>query len=49
MSDSRAKYEDLIQKNNVNLSGCEFCNKHFISVSKLERHKHSEESCKQEY
>lgn len=49
-NENTIKYvEDLIQKNNVNLSICEFCNKHFISVSKLERHKHSEESCKQEY
>ena len=39
----------LINKNNIKFYICKFCNKHFISDSKLNRHLMSQEGCKQEY
>lgn len=39
----------LIKKNNIKFYICKFCNKHFISDSKLNRHLMSQEGCKQEY
>ena len=39
----------LINKNDIKFYICEYCNKYFISDSKLNRHLYSQESCKQEY
>jgi phage anti-repressor protein len=39
----------LINKNNIKFSICEFCNKYFITETKLNRHLLSKESCKNEY
>ena len=39
----------LIKKNNLKFYICEYCNKHFISETKLNRHLYSQESCKHEY
>jgi hypothetical protein len=39
----------LINKNEIKFYICEFCNKHFISDVKLNRHLYNQESCKHEY
>ena len=41
--------EDLIQKNNIKYYICDDCNKYFISASKLNRHRISQEGCKNIY
>jgi hypothetical protein len=39
----------LINKNDIKFYVCKYCNKYFISDSKLNRHLYGQESCKQEY